>query len=51
VQDCVTYDVRAHHTNADTYVRARAQDLRQNAVSLAWFAYQAAMSDARFPRP
>jgi len=50
VQDYVTYDVRTHHTNADTYERIRAQDLEQNAVSLAWFAYNAAMMDGKFPR-
>ena len=50
IQDYVTYDVRTHHTNVDTYERVREQDLKQNAVSLAWFAYNAAMLDERFPR-
>ena len=50
IQDYVTYDVRTHHTNADTYERVREQDLKQNAVSLAWFAYNAAMMKDRFPR-
>jgi Zn-dependent M28 family amino/carboxypeptidase len=50
IQDYVTYDVRTHHTNVDTYERVRAQDLKQNAVLLAWFAYNAAMMDDRFPR-
>jgi Zn-dependent M28 family amino/carboxypeptidase len=50
IQDYATYDVRTHHTNVDTYERVREQDLKQNAVSLAWFAYSAAMMDARFPR-
>jgi carboxypeptidase Q len=50
IQDYVTYDVRTHHTNVDTYERVREQDLRQNAVVLAWFAYNAAMMDGRFPR-
>ena len=50
IQDYVTYDVRTHHTNADTYERVREQDLKQNAIMLAWFAYNAAMMDDRFPR-
>ena len=51
VQDYVTYDVRTHHTNVDTYERIREEDLKQNAVVLAWFVYNAAMSDERVPRP
>ena len=50
IQDYATYDVRTHHTNVDTYERVREEDLRQNAVSLAWFAYNAAMMNERFPR-
>jgi carboxypeptidase Q len=50
IQDYVAYDVRTHHTNVDTYERVREQDLKQNAVILAWFAYNAAMMDDRFPR-
>ena len=51
VQDYVTYDVRTHHTNVDTYERIREQDLKQNAAVLAWFAYNAAMTDEKLPRP
>jgi hypothetical protein len=50
VQDYVDYDVRTHHTNVDTYERVREQDLKQNAVSLAWFAYRAGTMGNRFPR-
>ncbi|HEX6976489.1 MAG TPA: M20/M25/M40 family metallo-hydrolase [Vicinamibacterales bacterium] len=50
IQDYVTYDVRTHHTNMDTYERVREQDLKQNAVVMAWFAYNAAMMDGKFPR-
>jgi carboxypeptidase Q len=50
VQDYTTYDVRTHHTNVDTYERVQEKDLKQNAVVLAWFAYNAAMTDQRFPR-
>ena len=51
IQDYVTYDVRTHHTNMDTYERIREQDLKQNAMVLAWIAYNAAVSDQKFPRP
>jgi Zn-dependent M28 family amino/carboxypeptidase len=51
VQDYDTYDVRTHHTNVDTYERIREDDLKQNAVVLAWFVYNAAMADERVPRP
>ena len=50
IQDYSTYDVRTHHTNVDTYERVREQDLKQNALVLAWFAYNAAMMTDRFPR-
>ena len=51
VQDYVTYDVRTHHTNVDTYERVREEDLKQNAVVLAWMAYNAANTSAKFARP
>lgn len=51
VQDYVTYDVRTHHTNVDTYERVREEDLKQNAIVLAWFIYNAAMTDEKLPRP
>jgi carboxypeptidase Q len=51
VQDYATYDVRTHHTNVDTYERVREQDLKQNAIVLAWFALQAANTSERLPRP
>lgn len=50
IQDYVTYDGRTHRTNVDTYERVREQDLKQNAVSLAWFASNGAIMDARFSR-
>jgi carboxypeptidase Q len=49
IQDYTTYDVRTHHTNVDTYERVREEDLKQNALCLAWFAYNAAMMNERFP--
>lgn len=51
VQDYVTYDVRTHHTNVDTYERVREEDLKQNAIVLAWFVYNAAMTDEKLARP
>jgi hypothetical protein len=51
VQDYVTYDVRTHHTNVDTYERIREEDLKQNAIVLAWFVYNAAMTDQKVPGP
>ena len=51
VQDYVDYDVRTHHTNADTYERIREEDLKQNAAVLAWFIYNASITDERLPRP
>jgi Zn-dependent M28 family amino/carboxypeptidase len=51
VQDYSTYDVRTHHTNVDTYERVREEDLKQNAIVLAWFALQAANTSERIPRP
>ncbi len=51
IQDYATYDVRTHHTNVDTYERVReAGPEAERACSLAWFAYNAAMMDERFPR-
>lgn len=51
VQDYMTYDVRTHHTNVDTHERVREEDLKQNAIVLAWFVYNAAMMNEKLPRP
>ena len=45
------YDVRMHNTNVDLYERVREQDLKQNAIVMAWFAWQAATTGERIPRP
>ena len=50
IQDYTGYDTRMHHTNMDFYERIQPDDLRQAAVVLASFAYQAAMRPERFPR-
>jgi hypothetical protein len=49
VQDYVDYDVREHHTNADLFERVREQDLKQNAIVFASFAYHAANLSGGFP--
>ena len=51
LQDYTDYDTRTHHTNMDFAERVRVEDLKQNAIVLATFAWQAAMRDGRFPRP
>jgi hypothetical protein len=51
IQDYVNYDVRTHHTNVDTVDRVDVSEIRQAAAVMAWFAYNAAMTDAKIPRP
>ena len=51
IQEYKDYDVRMHHTNVDLYERVREQDLKQNAIVMAWFAWQAANTAERIPRP
>jgi hypothetical protein len=51
IQEYATYDVRMHHTNVDTYERVREEDLKQNAIVLAWFALQAANTAEPIQRP
>jgi carboxypeptidase Q len=51
IQEYKDYDVRMHHTNVDMYERVREQDLKQNAIVMAWFAWQAATTSERIPRP
>jgi carboxypeptidase Q len=50
IQDYANYDIRTHHTNMDTVERLDVKDLRQAAVAMAWFAYQAANADQKVPR-
>lgn len=45
IQDYRDYDTRTHHTNMDFYERVAEEDLKQAAIVLAVFAYQAAMRD------
>jgi carboxypeptidase Q len=50
VQDPLEYSTRTHHTNLDLYERAIPEDLIQNAIVVATFAYQAANREELFPR-
>src|SRR5947199_7823370 len=50
IQDPIEYDVRTHHSNMDVYDRLQFEDLRQIAVIVADFVYNAAMRDQMFPR-
>jgi hypothetical protein len=49
-QDYGNYDVRTHHTNMDTRDHVRPEDIRQSAIIMASFAWQAAVLDQRLPR-
>jgi carboxypeptidase Q len=51
IQDYVNYDVRTHHTNMDTADRVSITDIREAALMMAAFAYNAAMAGRKMPRP
>ena len=51
IQDYVTYDVRTHHTNMDTFERVTETDMAQSAAVFASFAWHAAMRDEKISRP
>ena len=48
IQDELEYD-RTYHTIMDTYERLSLEDLKVDAVIVAWLALNAAMDDARIP--
>ena len=50
IQDEVEYGTRTHHTNLDTYERLQKDDLKQAAIVLACFAWQAAVRPEMLPR-
>ena len=50
LQDYVDYDTREHHTNMDFADRVLTQDLKQNAIVLASFAWLTATRDQKIPR-
>jgi hypothetical protein len=50
IQDPIEYGSRTHHTNLDVYERAIPEDLVQNAITIATFAYHAANREQPLPR-
>jgi hypothetical protein len=50
IQDPMDYGTLTHHTNLDVYEHIRAEDLKQAAVIMACFVYDAAMLDEMIPR-
>jgi carboxypeptidase Q len=50
IKDFEAYDVRTRHTNADFPERMSESELKQQAVVMATFAWQAAMMTERMPR-
>jgi len=51
IQEYANYDVRTHHTNMDTVERLNVDDLKQAAIVMATFAYNAANAEQKLPRP
>jgi carboxypeptidase Q len=50
IQDPIEYDTRTHHSNMDVYDRIQEDDMKQAAVIMASFVYNAAMRDQKLPR-
>jgi carboxypeptidase Q len=50
IQDPLDYETRTHHSNMDVYDRLQPEDLKQAAVIVAGFVYDAAMRDPMLPR-
>jgi hypothetical protein len=50
IQDPVEYNSRTHHSNMDVYERIQESDMKQNAVIVASFVYQAANREEKLPR-
>jgi carboxypeptidase Q len=50
IQDPLEYEPRTHHTNMDVYDHLQIDDLKQAAVVVAGFIYNAAMRDEMIPR-
>ena len=50
IQDEIEYDTRTHHSNQDVYDRIQAEDMKQAAVIMASFIYNAATMEERIPR-
>jgi carboxypeptidase Q len=50
IQDELDYDTRTHHSNMDVYERIQEADMKQNAVIVAAFVYNAANREEKLPR-
>jgi carboxypeptidase Q len=50
IQDPIDYNTRTHHSNQDVYDRIQTDDLKQAAVIMAAFLYNAATRDEMLPR-
>jgi hypothetical protein len=50
IQDEVEYETRTHHSNQDVFDRIQAEDMKQAAVVMASFVYNAATMDGKMPR-
>ena len=50
IQDEIEYETRTHHSNQDVFDRIQADDLKQAAIIMAAFVYNAAMRDEKLPR-
>ena len=50
IQDEIHYETRTHHSNQDVYDHILSDDMKQAAVIMASFVYNAAMSDEKLPR-
>jgi hypothetical protein len=50
IKDFDAYDVRTRHTNADFPERMSDDELRESAIFMATFAWQAAIADQKIPR-
>lgn len=50
IQDEIEYDTRTHHSNQDVFDRVQIDDMKQAAVVMATFIYQAANRDEMLPR-
>jgi carboxypeptidase Q len=50
IQDPLEYGSRTHHSNMDVYERLQTDDMKQAAVLMAAFVYNAAMRDGMIPR-
>ncbi|HVB38612.1 MAG TPA: hypothetical protein VND92_08740, partial [Vicinamibacterales bacterium] len=51
IRDYTNYDKRIHHTNMDMDERVSLPSLKEAAIVLAAFAYDAAMLDQKVPLP